>query len=91
MLTKEDLGGIGEVINKRFETFEMKIEGKIHAAKEALKGEITASEERLRSEILAARTEAKADNLRILGKMDKKNSGLENLEKATGTPNPHKN
>lgn len=84
MLTKEDLDAIGEVVNKRFETFEVKMEGKITAA-------IQASEERLRSEILAARTEAKADNLRILGKLDKQTSRIEDLEKATGTPNRHKN
>jgi exosome complex RNA-binding protein Rrp4 len=95
MLTKEDLQAIGEVVDKRFETFEVKIEGRITAAvtasEERLREEIAASEERLRSEILAARTEAKADSLRILGKLDKQNARIENLEKATNTPNPHKN
>jgi hypothetical protein len=83
ILTKDDLKLFDELIKKNLET------GHVHTSK-MVNTAVKASEERLRSEILAARPEAKADSLRIPGKLDKQGARID-LEKATGTPNPYKN
>jgi len=91
MLTKEDLALFDELMKKNFETERVHTARLIVESEKRTEKKIEESEERLRSEIVAARTEAKEDSLRILGKLDKQNARIENLEKATGTPNPHKN
>ena len=83
---------IGNLINKRAETTELTIKG--HVSKE-----VSAAEERiieeLRGEILAARAEAKADILsleaKLLRKVQRHERHIDNLEKATNTPDPDKN
>jgi hypothetical protein len=67
--------------------------------KKELRTEIVASEERtkeeLRAEIVAARAEAKATTLSIDAKLVKRvnshETRIDELEKETGLPNPHKN
>lgn len=88
MLNKEDLAAIGEVVNKRFET------ERIHTAQtvtQIVTKAVGEAKEELKNEIEISRAEAKADSLRILGKLDKQNSRITNLEEVTKTPNPHKN
>jgi hypothetical protein len=90
---------IGSLIDKRAETTEISI--KAHVSKE-----IAASEERqtkrledakeeLRAEILTSRAEAKADNLRLSGKVDKvtrsQETRLKELEEERGIHNRDKN
>jgi hypothetical protein len=91
MLTKDDLKLFDELIKKNFETERVHTATLINNAKEELREEIKASEERLTNEIEVSRADAKSDALRILGKLDKQADRIEDLEKATGTPNQHKN
>ena len=103
MLMKDDLKAIVDtlspLIDARAKTTETLIKGEIVSAKEELRAEIKSSEERtkeeLRAEILAARAEAKADMLTIDAKLVKRVNSherrIDELEKETGLPNPHKN
>ena len=94
---------IGNLITKQAETSEIKIMSHVSKvvnetvakAEERIinhvHDDIEASEERTREEILESRTEAKKDNLRLLGKLDKITTRVRNLEEKTETPDPHKN
>ena len=99
MLNQDDLKAIVDtiipLIDARAKTTETLIKGEIQSVRD----EIVASEERtkeeLRAEILAARAEAKANILTINAKLVKRvnshETRIDELEKETGLPNPHKN
>ena len=73
-LTKEDLELFALVVDKRLEPV-IKSQKELVEGQKKLQEEIKASEERikeeLRAEIIASRTEARADSLHILGKLNK--------------------
>lgn len=99
MLNQDDLKAIVDtispLIDARAKTTETLLKGEIQSVRD----EMRASEERikkdLRAEILAARAEAKASTLTIDAKLVKRVNShekrIDELEKETGLPNPHKN
>ena len=72
---KKLINEIGGLIDKRAETTETSIKAhvdkRIDDLQDHMHTDIQASEERLQAEILVSRAEAKADNLHVLGKLDK--------------------
>ena len=94
MLTKEDLELFDNLIKKNFETERIHTERLIMESERRTTEKIESAKEELRSEILASRAEAKADNLRLQGKIERvlrdHETRIRNLEEHTGTPNPNK-
>jgi len=68
-------------------------QGQAHTdtALDALAAGVEAAEERLSADIRAARTEAKADNLHLQGKLDKVIKSHQKRMDAAGLPDPDKN
>ncbi len=89
---KKLINEVSGLISKQAETTEINI--KAHVTKEIKDSEERIKDE-LRAEIIVSRAEAKADNLHLLGILDKGTKSherrLTNLEEKTETPNPHKN
>jgi polyhydroxyalkanoate synthesis regulator phasin len=88
----KDMGEMKQTQNKVSTIIDtLSTKGDVEASEKRLRGEIKASEERMTNEIEVSRADAKTDSLRIQGKLDKQTDRIEDLEKATGTPNRHKN
>ena len=91
MLTAGDLKLFDELIKKNFETERVHTAQLILESEKRTSKQINDTEERMTNEIEVSRADAKSDSLRILGKLDKQADRIEDLEKATGTSNRHKN
>ena len=99
MLTKDDLQAIVDtispLIDARARTTETLLKGEIASSEERVSKRIAETKEEVRAEIVASRAEAKATILTLDAKLVKRvnshETRIDELEKETGLPNPHKN
>lgn len=97
MLSKDDLKAIVDVvsplIDARAKTTETLIKGEINSVKETLRGEITSAKAELQATLTTKADKADIQDLdaKLVKRVNSHEKRIDDLEKESGLPNPHKN